>query len=344
MAEYTQATANLQIRTDMVGQVRAAAAVIFDIDGVLLDVRGSFPEVIRETVQYYLKKNYDLDSPLALVTPDDIRQCKLAGGFNNDWDAAEIIASFHIKKIVQYQVKNLLELMKVEPAFTVFIQQVGERGGGLAAARAMLHDGLTSDDREKLQAAVRRAEIVEIFQELYAGANYCQRLYGRTPQFFRGEGKIENEKVILQKKYFFKDLCQYGVLTGRTREETALALERVGLTGQIDPAAVVCDDGTLPTKPQPDGLVKITTVLGSRSAIYCGDTIDDWTAVKSFNAAAGNSMHFCHCLTGSSDAALLARLRDEGADIIAQSVNDLLKWLILQKKGEMGHAAENPQS
>jgi HAD superfamily hydrolase (TIGR01548 family) len=339
MFEYITIAQNLEMRSDAPALLKQVDTVVFDIDGVLLDVQGSFREVIRETVQYYLKKNFDLDSPQPLVTPDDVHQCKMAGRFNNDWDVAEMFAAFFIKKAIQHKNKSMLELQKVEPSFTEFIRLVAERGGGLDNAYEVLRGTLTGDERERLKNDVRRAEIIEMFQEFYAGINYCRRLYGRMPKFYRGEGRIENEQAVFRRDYFFKDLFKYGVLTGRTREEAALALEIVGLAGQLDPAAIIVDDGTVPAKPQPDGLVKITTALGSGPALYIGDTIDDWTVVKNFRQTTGSAMFFCHCLTGSNDPELLARLRAEGVEVIARDVNEIMKWLILQKKGGDGHAS-----
>ncbi len=49
---------------------------MFDMDGVLVEVGGSYREAIRVTVQHFTGE---------LVTHDEIQNYKNAGGWNNDW-------------------------------------------------------------------------------------------------------------------------------------------------------------------------------------------------------------------------------------------------------------------
>jgi HAD superfamily hydrolase (TIGR01548 family) len=50
--------------------------IIFDVDGVLVDVRGSFHRTTLETVRYFTHKR---------VTPHDLQKWKNRSGFNDDW-------------------------------------------------------------------------------------------------------------------------------------------------------------------------------------------------------------------------------------------------------------------
>jgi len=50
--------------------------IVFDMDGVLVEVGQSYREAIRETVRHFTGE---------LVTHDEIQNFKNAGGFNNDW-------------------------------------------------------------------------------------------------------------------------------------------------------------------------------------------------------------------------------------------------------------------
>jgi HAD superfamily phosphatase len=332
MAEYTTVTSGLQIRADLADGHLAVDAIVFDIDGVLIDVRGSFREAVRETVQYYLKKNYDLDSPQIMIAPDDIQQCKMAGGYNNDWDVAEALVAFSAAKIIRHKVKHLLELKKIEPTLAAFMQVVRKKGGGLENAYAVLFQGMTGEEREKLKVEVRRKEIVEIFQELYAGVNYCQRLYQRRPNFFRGEGKIENEKAILKPGLLFKDAFKYGVFTGRTREEAELALEQLDMASIMDSRAIIADDGAIAGKPDPAGMVRIAETLQCAMPVYCGDMPDDWAVVQQYRKVTGRPMLFCSCLACVDDQAMENYFKQAEVELVARDINDLLKWLILQKK------------
>jgi HAD superfamily hydrolase (TIGR01548 family) len=50
--------------------------IIFDVDGVLVDVRGSFHRTTIETVRFFTNKR---------VTPHDLQKWKNQSGFNDDW-------------------------------------------------------------------------------------------------------------------------------------------------------------------------------------------------------------------------------------------------------------------
>jgi len=52
--------------------------LIFDMDGVLVDVSQSYREAIRQTAEYFLKRN---------VLMSEVDEIKYKTGMNNDWDA-----------------------------------------------------------------------------------------------------------------------------------------------------------------------------------------------------------------------------------------------------------------
>lgn len=58
------------------------ALAIFDIDGVVRDVSGSYRRAIADTVEYFTQGHYR-------PTPTDIDQLKSEGIWNNDWKASQ---------------------------------------------------------------------------------------------------------------------------------------------------------------------------------------------------------------------------------------------------------------
>ncbi|WP_461831728.1 HAD family hydrolase [Aquifex sp.] len=54
-------------------------AVIFDVDGVIVDVRKSYHYAIKETVKHFTGKDLDIEF---------IREFKFSRGINNDWDVS----------------------------------------------------------------------------------------------------------------------------------------------------------------------------------------------------------------------------------------------------------------
>jgi HAD superfamily phosphatase len=62
--------------------VMTKAIAIFDIDGVLRDVSGSYRRAIADTVEHFTAQGYR-------PTPLDIDQLKSEGVWNNDWEASQ---------------------------------------------------------------------------------------------------------------------------------------------------------------------------------------------------------------------------------------------------------------
>ena len=65
--------------------------LIFDMDGVLVDVSESYREAIRQTASYFLKRN---------VQMSEVDQIKNMSGMNNDWDATYVLIN---KPIIIYK-------------------------------------------------------------------------------------------------------------------------------------------------------------------------------------------------------------------------------------------------
>jgi HAD superfamily phosphatase len=57
-------------------------AILFDMDGVLVDVTDSYRKAIQETVGFFTGKK---------AQPEEIQKLKEHGGYNNDWDLTEAI-------------------------------------------------------------------------------------------------------------------------------------------------------------------------------------------------------------------------------------------------------------
>ncbi|HEO65893.1 MAG TPA: TIGR01548 family HAD-type hydrolase [Spirochaetes bacterium] len=94
--------------------------LIFDIDGVLVDVRSSYRLAIKKTVEYYYQKE---------VYPDEIQELKNESGFNNDWDLTEEL----LKR------KNI-SLLRETVIDTFQSYYWGSKGDGLIQSEAWLMD------------------------------------------------------------------------------------------------------------------------------------------------------------------------------------------------------------
>ena len=225
--------------------------VIFDIDGVLIDVTRSFRLVIAMVVADYLKTYENYYGP-SLITPEGTQIFKDRGGFNNDWELTEaaILIVYHLRNEYQH-FTPITDL----PAWY--------QGGGLE--EIYQKTGISRLDSNWI---IRR------FQTFYAGRKYCKRLYGFEPET-EFLGLIDSEQIILRKEEL-KEGFNYAIATGRTESETLLAIEKMGLEPGFFKGGIVWGL----KKPDPQEIQRLEFQHG----VYIGDTIDDLNMVKSFKS------------------------------------------------------------
>ena len=235
-------------------------ALIFDIDGVLLEVKSSYLKAIELTVARVLKRCGRPAPPALSVLVARLKKVK---GYNNDWDCSYALV--------------LIGLVAGGP----------EEYAGIFTALESTNQPLTVLEGTLCPLLEKseeydRALIWRDFQGYYLGRGKLKELYG-------GECDFEADPLYLTEKPWvraatFESLAtayKLGVYTGRNREEADLAFAGLGFY----PAAVVADDG-VSKKPDPAGLSLLQRELGFKRALYFGDSVDDATAVHRFGSAA----------------------------------------------------------
>ena len=300
-------------------------AVIFDMDGVLLDITQSIRVVNCLAVPYYLRTVLGWPAPDDLLTSADIELFKNAGGFNDDWDLTYALVLHYVAKGRENPDASPETLNVMQPNLARYAARIKERGGWLRAAEEIAFEHLTREDRLAVETDYRKYRIKQVFQEMFAG-EYCQRLYGFAPTLYTGQGYINNDKPLLDLARLPTDKT-LGVQTGRTYEEAQIGMEFCGLAGLIPETSVVTKrDGF--HKPQPGGLALLAERLGFQNAVYIGDTMDDLRTVQAFNAAhAPVTFLSAQVLTGPAGTAGEKMFRQSGADVVAADVNEVLDWL-----------------
>jgi phosphoglycolate phosphatase-like HAD superfamily hydrolase len=311
--------------------------VIFDIDGVLIDTRGSFSQAVCDAVQFYFHHILQIRGRAQLLYLSEVRLFKMAGGFNCDRDLAEGASLFFLWKMLRFNLNTLGEIHLQQPSVRKFTQQISSEGGGLENIYNFTQRHSTPQMREKLKALFDSQLIRRLFLEFYSG-QLCRKVYGFEPNFFTGEGKIKNEEVIVKTELFKKKQManqnlSWGILSGRTPGEVEMALEMLGLRDYMPGEAIVTDDGRFPTKPDPTSLIELCGRLGTKVGVYVGDTIDDLRMVNNFQARRKTArsslaqMEFCLCLTDHLDRRTVNMFRSQGTGLIVEDVNAFLDYL-----------------
>jgi HAD superfamily hydrolase (TIGR01548 family) len=279
-------------------------AVVFDLDGVLVDVSGSYRRAIKETINIL----HD-----ASVSDEMIQRLKDAGGFNNDWDVTYALS-------LAFMTDDTVDGFDREEWF----REIESGSGGLNSARASIEDQVSQTEFDHLIEQWDRSAIRAIFQELYLGSELYEKIEDKPAQ--RSEsGYIHDEEVLLSEtvRNTIREEYPVGILTGRPRQEAEIALERVGLDLNDDQLCAMEDWEE--SKPDPSGLIRFSELFSVESLVFVGDTLDDVrTAVAASRDDSSCDYYGIGVLSGGlSGTDGRKKFKEAGAAEILQTVNQL---------------------
>jgi HAD superfamily phosphatase len=337
--------------------------LIFDMDGVLIDVSRSYRETIQQTVQIYLKTCLGFkDGEAGPVTKEDISLFKSAGGFNNDWDLTSglllyllSISGFptsqrrqkffsigevvsHLKTRCSHLNKNITQLIHKKDPFR-FIRNIKSEGGGLKGVRKATKgswEGWVYGDGDLDHTNV----VKRIFQEVYLGKKFTF-FYHLPSLFSRKEGLYLQEKLLIPREILFslKKKLWLGIASGRPRFEAELALKRFRLISYFDSVVTLDECNEEETrvlhttgkkvgysKPHPYSLLRVVEEIGipHPRCGYVGDAVDDMLAARA--AKKELEMLAIGFLRGRSKGKTKKdSLLSAGSDLVIQSPRELLR-------------------
>jgi HAD superfamily phosphatase len=264
----------------------AVDTVVLDVDGVLVDVRESFREAVRETA-VVVQREMGVAVPWR-PTHGDINAFKRAGGFNDDIDISIALAALGAGG-------------RGGEAFAV-AAAVDAAGGGLPALRAVAPD----------LPRIKGARVLEIFDALYWGDSAVAA----------GDGLILRERMMVPPDYLQRlrdvEVRNVACVSGRTPRELAAALAALGWLA-TELAAVVTGD--MVRKPDPACLDLVVRACTPGAMVYVGDVRDDWELVRRYRDERPDGPPLRGILVGDDED--MAVYRALGVDATARSAMDV---------------------
>lgn len=337
--------------------------LIFDMDGVLIDVSNSYRKTIQKTVHIYLETylGFQIDRR-GLVTNEAISLFKSAGGFNNDWDLTSGLLLYLLSvsgippspgqkkfssigeilhylktKSSRFPQKKAVPIKKKHLSF--FLEEARSSGGGLRGVRRGLRaswDGWVyrtgKIDQENL--------VKRIFQEIYLGKKFTT--YYHLPRLFHKEDGLYRQERLLIPRNILSSLqkkTRMGIASGRPRFEAELALKRFHLLPYFDTVVsldecekeeerILRSTGRKAkcSKPHPYSILRVIQKIGltNPKCGYVGDVVDDMRAAQA--AKKYFSMLVIGFLpSGKTQSALMEALLRAGADCIIKNPKEFLQ-------------------
>jgi len=323
------------------------ALIVFDMDGVIVDVSESYRNTVRQTARLFFKSAVSWDSlPDPLFSLTDLARIKQSGGLNNDWDLTFLIINLLftlVKRSSEYpdsnpwttyknklrncDVANLAQFLNTEK---------------FPLSTLLKKNGRISDDfiASLYTGDVGSGNIIkQMFQEIYLGKELFESTYEIQPKVYHEKGFINRETLLIDKS-LLESLSRNNILaiaTGRPKSEADYPLELFDLKKFF--SLILTMDDCLKeeqkifeqnkktvslSKPNPYMLDAIEVSHKNKISkyYYIGDMPDDMMAASRSRAG---FIGIGVLISSSEKDRLKKDLEKAGADYIIEDLDELVK-------------------
>ena len=283
--------------------------IVFDMDGVLIDVSESYRATVRQTAALFwgsARSAEHLPDPLFSLT--DLAQVKQSGGLNNDWDLTYLVINLLAARLqITDSTKNADPWLRFRK--TVTNCDVAPLADFLQTTEHPLATLLRRHGRPEhpfvrslYHGDVGSGNVIkQIFQEIYLGPQLFESTYAFPPALYTGEGFIHREKLLIDSAPLAKlaDKHILAIATGRPRDEALYPLDLHGLRSYFRVVMTLDDclaeqtrilhetgQSVSLSKPHPFMLDAIAAKIGAgvSERYYVGDMPDDMLAASKSRA------------------------------------------------------------
>lgn len=310
---------------------------LFDIDGVLVDIRRSYNEAIKKTADFVLAQS-GIKGTRGLVTDRLILKFRQSGGFNNDTDTSYAIALAALLLVASEQRQRKKTSTASARSFLMEVAGSADETGIESVERFLSEKYEVSRTKEMLAypAPVKDSYIGRVFDELFYGpALFKKQNGGLAPKYCTRDGKkplIDNDRLTVGKKTMKILHEKFGgnlaIVSGRSRLAAEYSLKPVMRYFDIDACVFLEDEKREYAKPNPYAAKRAMKAMDAKNALYCGDSAEDMLMARRAQAETGLPIAFVGIYGFSPEPAKTLRLfQERGAEAVAKSVDLLPKIL-----------------
>ena len=300
-------------------------AVIFDCDGVLIDITKSYDLAIIKTTKYILETFAKINDTID-VNFQIIDGFKSSGGFNDEVDLtyAAIISLFAANKLQK------------DPSIFIFDVIKNSDSSGIESVEKYL-ENLTDISEIKNQLSYPGTHheniLYQNFDQIFYGPELYQKLF-RKPSKFSAPGLIEQDDVILNEQLLEKLQNKFdskiAMVTGRGNESVRYSLKELLQKFDLKNSAFLEDESRDLAKPNPKSLLNSISGMNSVCTLYVGDSMEDFIMAQK-STELGHKTIFCGIIgTSKNPQDKLELFERNGAVLVLDSINLLPKVLNLE--------------
>ncbi|RNJ77111.1 MAG: phosphatase [Nitrosopumilus sp. H13] len=298
-------------------------ALVFDCDGVLVDITESYDAAIKKTVKHVLGP--------AGISPIDIGHeiidgFKSTGGFNDEVDLAYAII---------ISIATAARSGRNQEEFIHDVIKNADSRGIASVERYVKGMADISDILEKTShpGPSRKSPLYHTFDQLFYGGDLYKSLFGGDSEF-AGPGLIERDRVILTGDLAGSLSAKFGsriaMVTGRGFKSARHSLGGLLDGFDLGNSVFLEDEPRELAKPNPKPLLDAIGGMGGTTTMYVGDSMEDLLMAKE-TSKRGCRAVFCG-ITGTSKnpQAKMDLFRHNGAEIVLDSIHQIPKALNLE--------------
>lgn len=306
-------------------KVNQIDSIVFDCDGVLVDVTNSYDLAIQRTTTYVLKELANIQK-FDPVTSKIIDGFKATGGFNDEVDLTYAL-------IISLAAANNLNKNGTQFIFDV-INNADQTGIKSVEKYLESLNAEISELKKKLDYPGPHDEnlLYSIFDQIFYGPELYKKISDKTSAF-TDDGLIENDVVIVKSELLEKLKKKFGnkvaIVTGRGIESIQYSLKELLNEFNVNNSVFLEDESRELAKPNPSSLIRTFKGIGATNCLYVGDSMEDFIMAKKATEM-GNETTFCGIIGTSKFPDEKKKLFEEkNVELILNSIEFLPKVLNL---------------
>ena len=300
-------------------------SIIFDCDGVLIDITKSYDLAIIKTTQYVLEYFSKINDSIN-VDFKIIDGFKSTGGFNDEVDLtyAAILSLTAAKKLEKDPTEFIFDVIKNSDSYgIVTVEKYLESQTDISEIKNQLSYPGTHHENP----------LYQIFDQIFYGPELYKKLFDKDSNFSE-PGLIEQDDVIinnsllelLEKKFNSK----IAMVTGRGKESVNYSLKELLKRFDLKNSVFLEDESRDLAKPNPQPLLNSIKGMNGKSTLYVGDSMEDFIMAKKVTDM-GNKTIFCGIIgTSKNPQEKLELFEKNEAVLVLDSIHLLPKVLNLE--------------
>ena len=315
----------LYISDEIIQKIQKFDSIIFDCDGVLVDIRNSYDNAINKTISAIMKELFDYQVE-DVVTSKIHFGLKAVGGFND-----EVAVVYAIVMTLVASKKSNTEFKKL---IIDVIDNANESGINSIDNYFINQNIDLKEIKLKLDYENSRkiSYIHRIFNQLFYGPKLYEEIFKEKSQFSE-KPLIDLDNIVLDDNLMSKLKTRFGnkISTVTGRGNFAFSYSMKNYLDNFDMKnSVFLEDRSLElAKPNPESLIESISGINSKCSLYIGDSMEDLMMVEKCKEH-GYDVSFCGIYGSSDEPELKYELFQKNkASFILESIRELPKALNL---------------